>query len=472
MVLYKSGEIRLSLETYGRALKLAKEYEKNDILSAVQKILTKVDTNVIEMLLEHRDSGIPREMLLYRLGLNLANKGEYDKAMETFALFLEQYPHHPNAQNVLELMELIKNYDFQGEVVGCLLPLSGRFAIFGQRALKGVALAVKDLSIIFNRDIRVIIKDTRSDDRIAIQGVRELARENAAGIVGPYITAESAGKEAQILNIPLIALSQKEDVARGGNYLFSNFLTPEMQTRALATYAFSKLGITNFFILYPEDRYGIRYMNLFQNVVEELGGKIRIVESYSPDQTDFSDEIKKIGTICNPIQEPSINDQLKRDGLVLSNALFIPDAPAKVSLILPQIVYHSVSNVYLLGTNLWHDKALLKDAAGYIRNSVVTEGFFSDSTRPNTINFVKSFHDIYKKMPRFIEAAAYDSVTVLVRTALEPEVNSRKALCDALGSRIVHEGVTGRFMFDKAGNVHRELFYLTVKKGKFVEISH
>ena len=221
-------------------------------------------------------------------------------------------------------------------------------------------------------------------------------------------------------------------------------------------------------------------------MVEETGGEIIGVEAYGSDQTDFADEIRQIADFCYPLpldfQESSgdFSGSVKRfsepgyspGGDVGKNALFIPDAPSKVSLIVPQLIYNDVSDLCLLGTNLWHDDTLLKNAADYVKNAVIIEGFFSGTTRKDAADFVKRFQLLYQETPGFIEAAAYDTVTLLVRTAMESGVNSRESLRDALGSSRVHEGVTGRFMFDEEGNAHRELFYLTVKGRRFVEISH
>ena len=46
-------------------------------------------------------------------------------------------------------------------------------------------------------------------------------------------------------------------------------------------------------------------------------------------------------------------------------AIFIPDSPGKTGLIVPQLAYFDIKDVYLLGTNLWHSDALIKIADQY-----------------------------------------------------------------------------------------------------------
>ena len=106
-----------------------------------------------------------------------------------------------------------------------------------------------------------------------------------------------------------------------------------------------------------------------------------------------------------------------------------------------------------------------------MKNSVITEGYFAKSRDVKSAGFAEDFKALYGEEPGFIEACAYDTITMLIKTAMESSVDSRKSLKDSLYNRIF-DGVTGKSMFDHNGNSQKELFFLTVKKGKFVEISH
>jgi len=124
--------------------------------------------------------------------------------------------------------------------------------------------------------------------------VEELARENVFAIAGPLLVPEAAGKRAQELGIPLIALTQKTEIPAMGDYLFSNFITPEMQVNALGSYIFLELGLKKVAILYPEERYGRRYLDLFWDMVDRYQGEVVGVESYDGKKTDFTTTLKKL----------------------------------------------------------------------------------------------------------------------------------------------------------------------------------
>ena len=94
------------------------------------------------------------------------------------------------------------------------------------------------------------------------RAVQELQQENVAAIIGPLLKVNEAGLAAQELQIPLIALTQKSDFPLQGDYLFSNFITPEMQVKTLGSYLFNELNIKNSNITDS-----IRYASRIQNAL-------------------------------------------------------------------------------------------------------------------------------------------------------------------------------------------------------------
>lgn len=490
--LEKDASVVEVLRLYAKALKISDQVEEIRVRAYLNRFLSTVDDAELERLSESESefTEIPRAEILYRLGLNYGAKGENQSAIDTLARFLKEYPDHLNAENARQVFLLVQEQLFSKNTVGFLLPMTGRFSIFGERALKGIQLAVQDLSPKYSGTMKVMIKDTKSDDAHAMKLVQELADQKVAGLAGAIITSEAAAKAAQDRGIPLITMTQKSQVARIGDYVFSNFLTPEIQTQALASYAVRMLNVERFAILYPDDKYGIIHMDFFRERVNELGGEVVGVESYGKDQTDFSEAIKKLakkfplGPVkirdlnINSNQEPSqktsaqIQNQPSKDmePNFDSSAFFIPDSPSKVGMILPQLAYHDVTGCYLLGTNLWHDRSLIRGAEKYARKAVITDGFFAGGSNQKATDFAERFEALFGEAPGFIEAVAYDTLIILVQTAMESGVNSRIDLKNALAGQRIFEGVTGRTMFDPDGNAQKELVFITIKRGEFHEI--
>ncbi|MCG8636960.1 MAG: penicillin-binding protein activator [Desulfobacterales bacterium] len=512
-----------ALLIYNQALDKAMEKgvdgaeEKKQIIDAIETTLGKTPPQTIEEFAGIRNLTIPLSVLRYWLGYNYAAGEDYALARPVLESFINDYPGHPHAAGAKDILKSIKQLTFNRDTIGCLLPLSGKYKVYGQKTLRGIQLAVRDLSEKFGRPFKVVVKDTRSDPDHAALCVEELARENVLGIVGPLLVPEAAGKQAQEMRIPLIALTQKSEFPLQGDYLFSNFITPEMQVQSLGSYIFMELGLKKVAILYPEERYGKRYMELFWNVVDEFNGEVVGVESYDGTKTDFTVPLQKLtgeyypvpeflipeepepespdgpagetdGEMSDPepasSAEPAEASQERRqfssrsskvaneDRLEIDfEALFIPDAPSRVNLILPQLAFNDARGMVLLGTNLWHQKSLLTQARGYNKNAVISDGYFGESRNPVTADFDKGFREVFQEPPGFLEAIAYDTANILFTAAMNPEVDSREGLKETLQGRQMFDGVTGQTIFDNTGSPHKELFLLTVKRGKFREIS-
>ncbi len=464
--------------------------ERSMLIADIESLLSQTPAMVIKEFIGIKNIKIPRSILLYWLGLNYALEKNTVKAIETLETFLSEYPDHSYYSETLELVEAIKESIFERDTIGCLLPLTGKYAIFGQRALTGIQMAIEELSNKYSKQFKIIIVDTKADPEIAAQGVRKLHEKNVAGIIGPLLSLDKAGIEAQKLKIPLIALTQKTDFPQQGEYLFANFITPRMQVQTLGAYLFQELGIKKVAILYPDEKYGKIYMELFWDIVDQYSGEIVGVESYDGKKTDFKESIQKLTgeyyTIPDflkpePIEFESIQflpfDILKdlkdeEEGKIEIDfeALFIPDSPSIVNMILPQLAYNDATDMYLVGTNLWHHKSLLKDARGYNKNAVISDGFFNNSQNPAVIEFTDKFESMFDIKPKFLEAISYDTASMLLTFAMDEYIDSREELKDSLQGRRIFEGVTGNTIFDENGIAHRQLFLMTIKKGRFVEI--
>ncbi len=485
------GNYQDALFIYNQAFSQADEDEKTDLILNVESVLSKTPTKDIEQFINIKNIQIPSSLLLYWLGLNYALENNAVKSREVLEIFLFQYPDHPYYSDALDLVDVIKKSLFKRDTIGCLLPLTGKYAIFGQRALSGIQLAIQELSKKYSRQFKLIVKDTRADPDTAVECVKQLHQKNVAGIIGPLLTVNQAGMEAQKLGVPMIALTQKSDFPFQGDYLFSNFITPEMQVQTLGAYLFIELGIKKVAILYPNEKYGKKYMKLFWDITDEYDGEVVGVEPYDGRKTDFAEPIQKLtgqffpvpdflktdtaepeNTDLFPIEtETDARGEKEEEKIVIDfQALFIPDSPSKVNLILPQLAYNDARGMYLVGTNLWHHKSILKEAKGYNKQSIITDGFFESSQNFVTAQFAKKFESLFNTKPKFLEAVSYDTAFILFLAAMDETIDSRKTLKEALQGNRIFEGVTGNTIFDKDGTAHRELFLMTIKKGKFVEI--
>ena len=113
--------------------------------------------------------------------------------------------------------------------------------------------------------MRILVRDAGSDPERAAAAVRELAADpDVVAIVGPLdsATCEAAAREAETLEIPLLALTAREDVVNQRAWIFRMRTRPVEEASMLADRAIA-LGAQRFAILYPDDPYGVGLRSLF-----------------------------------------------------------------------------------------------------------------------------------------------------------------------------------------------------------------
>jgi len=441
----------------------------------------RLDEEAIRELWDRMDDDLARSHLMYRYATVLTEHANYDEALEVLAAFRQVYPDHILARDAAQMIDTLEDrLSFTPHAIGCLLPLSGPFQSYGQRALNGIELALSLLqSAEQSSPIRLVIKDSASQDGPAVEGVRALAEARVGAIIGPIATAPAAAKEAQKLNIPMVTFTQKSDITEIGDYIFRHFITPQSQISALVSYFTNGFGLRNFAVMYPKDAYGQTFMDLFREEVICQGGRVVGVASYDTQQTDFGAVIRRLPGIT--FQEPD-QDRGKGRSLGLRqrqkvpppdidfDVLFIPDAPKTVGLILPQLAFYDIRNIYLAGTNLWHSEQLITMARDYVQNAVIAEGFFSKSPDAPIQRFVRAYQDVYGKEPGLIEAFAFDTAWLVFRLVTTSDIRFRHDLRDALLKQFEPDGVTGPTAFADNGEAIKSSRLLKIEGSEFVEI--
>lgn len=377
--------------------------------------------------------------------------------------------------------------------VGCLLPLSGPFALYGQEVLNGIQLG---MDIFRSRQegsaIELVIKDTMGEVEDTVKGVEELVEDdNVTVIVGPLRSGEStaAAKKAQEMGVPIITFTQKEGITNEGEMIFRNFITPSKEIDALLKRAMAQMGMKKFAIFYPDETYGQTMRDLFRERVSQMGGTVTAVESYKKDQTDFADAIEKLvgSRFFNAYSsgkdkskfydmmngKSEIKDyetsevQKKEAGPELDfDAVFVPDNYEQIAMIAPQFPYYGIFNVPFLGTSLWMSDDLLASSGSFIQGAIFPVGFYPYAYTVGTEEFVSGYRDAFQTEPGVLAADGYDTIRIIRDILNKGGIGSRKDFQKALFN-VVFDGVTGEISFDENGEVKKEPLILTVGRDEF-----
>jgi ABC-type branched-subunit amino acid transport system substrate-binding protein/TolA-binding protein len=447
--------------------------EKEDILAKIKIAMYQLSAEDISSLLIRIDNELLRSYLLHQLGVHQFEKQNYTEASALFSEFIENFPNHERAKHTKDLIEDIhQRTDFKRHLIGCLLPLSGSYATFGRRALRSIELALDQYNFrLGHSKFQIVVEDTGSNQNQAIEALKHLDAERVALVIGPVVTSEAVAHESQKRKIPIITMTQKTGIAEIGDYVFRNFLTPEMQVGAIVPFAIEKLGVERFAILYPDENYGNTFMKLFRDEVFDYGAEITGIESYQPDQTDFSGPISKLAKIDLKDWRSNMRHRRhKKDTVVVDfDAVFIPDSSEKAGLIAPQLAFYDIDDVLLLGTNLWHSDQLINEAGKYVQYAIMADGFYASTTNEKVNNFIMAFKHHYGENPGVIEAFAYDTAMIAFQTANNSAVYSRRDLKEELRNLRNFDGVTGATSFRRNGDAEKKLYMLQIEGNKFVE---
>lgn len=495
----------VAIDVLSRTLSSAPQAARESLLDKIRGAAKTIPVATLSGLLATARQPEPAATLRFVHATRLAESGRYRDAEAAFTAFATDFPDHTKALIARDLaITLSEKPEIDPYAIGCLLPLSGRFAPFGIKALRGVelAIAIFDEQNQGNSPIRVFIEDTASDPDTAAEAVNRLEARKVMGILGPILTAPEAAMAATDAALPMVVLTQKEAITQAGPTIFRNFLTPEMQVNTLVHHAVTRQGIQRFALLYPADSYGRTFMELFWDAVEAHGAIITGAETYAPGVTDFAEPINRLVGMHYPVPEdlrpqpePAktvvtedipmsdidaiLSDTSVPDGedepytpepVVDFEAIFIPDGAKQVGMIAPQLAYNDVDGVQLLGTNLWHEEKLIQFAKDYVQNALICEGFFADSARPQVRNFVDRYRETYGEPPGFLEAVTFDTAMMLFSRLGETPLHNRQELREALITMPPFAGVTGITRFREDREAEKPLFLLRVEGSTFREL--
>ncbi len=388
--------------------------------------------------------------------------------------------------------------------IGVVVPLSGRFARYGEESLQGVLLAAGVFGeSVGGRRVRVLVRDTGGRPESAALAVRELAAEDVVAIVGPLLKGEceAAAGAAEDAGVPLLALTAREEVAAWRPYVFRVRTRPEEEVQTLVHHAIRRLGAQRFAILYPRDSYGLGLRRLFWRAVEEQGGRIVGVASYDPDATDFEKPIRHLVgySFLTPEEKEALKERedMERRArrlpaeeaaalrvearemtgpneellppIVDFDALFIPESYDKVVLIAPQLAFHEAVGATLLGTNGWYHRDLIEIGREHVDGAYFTAHYHAESGLAPVREFAESFERAFASPPDVFAAQAYDAAN-LVLVQLARDRTTREDVREGVLAVTSYPGVTGVIRMGSDGNARKRPFLLRVERRRVLPV--
>jgi branched-chain amino acid transport system substrate-binding protein len=393
----------------------------------------------------YRDSSLTAPMLL-RLA-RLAQEGgqprEADKWLQTLK---ERFPESKEAKASENLLIRAR------PIVGCLLPLSGGYAEYGNRVKTGMELAAQETHL------ELVYRDCPNPVQAALM-VQELAKDShVVALLGPLTSADAqvAAEAAQTASIPLIGLTQKQDLTAAGSDIFQAFITPRMQVQALLHYTLGERGLHRYAMFTPDSAYGRAMAKVFEDELVGRGGTLVSQVTYPPNTQDFTQALGPLltawqsGTKSNPAFE----------------ALFIPDDARTVAAIAAQVSKQPFGKVQLLGSNLAQPKKGQAGVDQALNGILFPDAFFVGDPNPAMQKFVTSYRQRYGNDPDYLAAQGYMVVRLMAHVLAGQTPPSRAELPQKLQSLRDVPDLPWFKGFNADRQAELALYILTIKDGQ------
>ncbi len=396
-----------------------------------------------------------------KLGKVLNREGKFKQATKELKAYAFAYPKHEYYPEALAMLNEAKGRSgLVSAKVGVILPLTGRFAVYGESVLHGIECAVGVYEPCRKRaGIQLLVEDTGGKPELAAAAVNNLADQGVIAIIGPLLSkaAPAAAKAAQEKGVPLITVSQRQDIYLLGDYIFRNTVTANSQVAAVTKYARQR-DLTKFLLLYPRTKKGEEYKQLFEERVLAEGGEVVASYPFTSSHVELATDLMSM-----PFKEEG--------GIPFYQAVFIPDSFSIVAYLVPMLEAMGVENKQYLGIARWNDPRLVEIAGEAVEGAVFPVAFNKDGRDHQTNRFVADFKQAYGLEPTLLEALGFDSMNMISHGLLSGAAY-RDSLKTALARLNNFQGVAGDVRFNSQRDAIRNLPLLTVRNGKIVSKSY
>ena len=144
-IYFKKGAFMEALLFGEMAFENGNPAEKKQIFADMQKVLNPLSTDETTTLVSKIDDQELRGNLLYAAARERFDSHNNKDAEKLLVKLIDDLPQHRTVPAAGDLIEEIHHRTtFRRTLIGCMLPLSGSYENFGQQALQGIELALKE----------------------------------------------------------------------------------------------------------------------------------------------------------------------------------------------------------------------------------------------------------------------------------------------------------------------------------------
>lgn len=337
--------------------------------------------------------------------------------------------------------------------IGLSAPMTGDNAQYGESFKNAATLAVNAFNAKKGIQVKLVVQDSKADPKEAANIAQNFVGEkDMVAVLGDFTSTASMAASPIYQRSGMVQLSPTSshpDFTKGGNFIFRNVATQEIDGAFIANWAVKDLGAKKVAAIYIQNDWGISAQDHFIKNAKALGAEIVAVEKFNPGTKDFANLLTKIR---------EAKPDLLYLGAMYTEAALIAQQAKKLNLVVPMI-----------GTGSLYADQLITLGGDAVDGIYCSSSYFPEDPRAEVQAFVKAYKDAYGKDPNMFAALAFDSANLLL-SVLEKGVTDRAKFRDALAAVKDFPGVTGKTNFNENRDVVKELTRLQVKGGKYVVV--
>jgi branched-chain amino acid transport system substrate-binding protein len=337
--------------------------------------------------------------------------------------------------------------------IGAILPLSGISIRYGELEKNGLEMALAEINGnggINGRRLEIIYEDSKGHATPAVDAWSKITLDKKINLIFGTLSGvcQSLSPLANRDQIVLMASDCAVAAYSSSNdYTFRITSSNKREGEQMAQFLIAR-NIRLISILKINNDYGEGLLNFFSESYRSLGGEIKNIESYQPDQKDFKSELNKIKH-ASP------------------QAVYLMSYAAEAEIILKQIKELKI-NFPIYAGEPFENYTLLKNVGTAADGVIYLKAALSADIGQL---FVKNYEQKYGQKPEINPARTYDALNIMAQVlTLCDKKDSLNSQClkDNLYTIKDYSGTIGKIGFDKYGDVDVPYTVKTVKNGQFV----
>lgn len=343
-----------------------------------------------------------------------------------------------------------KNDDIK---IGFVAGLSGKYSYLGHGVLNGFNLALEEVDYkIDNKVIHLEKKDDNQNSSKALSIINYFKNEKYNLVVGnttssmTKISFDIVNKEQNMLLFSPTA-SSNDFTGRDDNFFRLQAAQTVNQFDKLTNYL-KKENLKDIFIIYdPKNRsYSKNYITNFKRNLEEN------LEGFTTNMVSINNPF---GLIQNKL------DNTKHDVImVVANSL---DSSKII-----QFLRIKGEKRKIVSSGWAKTKEFLENGGKHVEDVLFLTTYDNNSKSKNYLNFVENYQKKYNSTPSIFAAQAYETGKIII-DVLNEDTDLKNMKKNILEKK-VFEGLQGKIVFDKYGDIHRDSFLMTVKNNNFEKV--